>query len=189
MRTVAALYVDPRGAYPKMPGVDCWDEERDADKFPGGMPCVAHPPCGPWGALAHLCRNDSKHHARLAVQFVRANGGVLEHPAHSKLWLEQGLPLPNELPDAFSGHTVEVNQVHWGHRCTKPTWLYCVGVARTRIEPPMPDAEPTHGIWYGDFERAGRAGPTLLGASKEIRRRTPPLFAEWLVSLARSSSK
>jgi hypothetical protein len=30
MRTVAALYIDPRGPYPIMPGVDCWDEARDS---------------------------------------------------------------------------------------------------------------------------------------------------------------
>ena len=30
LRTVAALYVDPRGPYPKMLGVECWNEARDA---------------------------------------------------------------------------------------------------------------------------------------------------------------
>jgi hypothetical protein len=45
---------------------------------------------------------------------------------------------------------------------------------------------PSHGIWYGAFERRGSgSGPKLIAASKEIRRRTPPLFAEFLVDLAR----
>lgn len=31
MRTVAALYVDPRGPYFAMPGVDPWDKARNAE--------------------------------------------------------------------------------------------------------------------------------------------------------------
>lgn len=57
------------------------------------------------------------------------------------------------------------------------------------IASPSPGRKPTHGIWYGDFERAGRAGERLLGASKEIRPRTPPAFARWLVDLASGVSR
>lgn len=182
--TVAALYVDPRGPYPAMPGVEAWDERRDARAYAGPHPVVAHPPCGPWGAFAHMCKNQPRDLGPLAVEQVRRWGGVLEHPARSKLWHHAGLPLPGQLPDALGGVTIEVNQVDWGHACMKPTWLYLVGV-RLDAYPRRPKATPTHGIWFSSFEYAGRAGPRLKGASKEIRRRTPPEFAEFLVSLAR----
>lgn len=79
--TIAALYIDPKGPYPAIAGVDCWDATRDARKYDGPYPVVAHPPCGPWGKLRHLSRNDDPSLALRAVEQVRRWGGVLEHPA------------------------------------------------------------------------------------------------------------
>ena len=186
VQNVAALYVDPRGPYPKLVE-HWWDEQRDARTYAGPWPVVAHPPCGPWGRLRHLYRGSEHELAPLAVEQVRKWGGVLEHPANSLLFGELGLPSVGGLPDAAGGRVVAVEQVEWGHACRKPTWLYVVGgwVQKT---PPYPGRKPTHGIWYGRFERSGHTGPVLLCASKEIRRRTPVAFAEWLVSLAASAS-
>ncbi|HEX2612685.1 MAG TPA: hypothetical protein VHO02_03720, partial [Fibrobacteria bacterium] len=81
MITVAALYVDPRGPYPSMPGVECWDEKRDARNYAGPHPVVAHPPCGRWCAMARL--NESRWGAKVgddggcfeaALRAVRTNG-------------------------------------------------------------------------------------------------------------------
>lgn len=188
MRTVAALYIDPRGPYPKMPGVECWDERRDARNYRGPHPVVAHPPCGPWGDMRHLCKSQPRDLAPHAVGQVQCWGGVLEHPKRSRLWPALGLPLPGEGYDRMGGYTVEVEQVDWGHKCRKPTWLYIVG-ADPGLIPRMPPGTPTHAIFYGDWERSGHAGPPLLAASKEIRRRTPPAFAELLVGLARASTR
>ena len=94
LRTVAALYVDPRGPYPSMPGVDCWDERRDARNYAGPHPVVAHPPCGPWSRLRFFCRHQARELAPLAVAQVRRWLGVLEHPMGSLLWREMALPLP-----------------------------------------------------------------------------------------------
>jgi len=186
MISVAALYVERGGPYFSMPDVEPWDLERDARKYAGPHPVVAHPPCGPWGRLRHLYRGAEHDCAPAAVATVREWGGVLEHPADSRLWPFCGMPDPGWLPDVYGGITIAVNQVEWGHACAKPTWLYLVGYNPAKIAPPMPGRRPTHGIWYGDFKRSGHDGDRLLGASKEIRRRTPPAFAAWLVELARA---
>lgn len=130
MRTVAALYIDPRGPYPGMEGVDCWDEARDATTYGGSHPIIAHPPCGPWGQLRALCRYQRRDLAPRAVAQVRRWGGVLEHPRGSLLWKEHDLALllPGVAPDRHGGFTISVEQVAWGHACRKPTWLYLVGV-------------------------------------------------------------
>lgn len=52
--TIAALYVQPEGAYYGAPGVDPWDEARDARTYAGPHPVVAHPPCQRWGAMASV---------------------------------------------------------------------------------------------------------------------------------------
>lgn len=195
MRTVAALYIDPRGPYPKLgPSVDCFDEFRDARTFTDTIPVVAHPPCGPWGRLRHLSRRPQDRELAIdAVSVVRANGGVLEHPRGSLLWKELGLPQPGELPDAWGGRTVEVSQCDWGHVARKTTWLYCVGVDRALLAIRPAPREPTHWV-SGSRATPGRKRPPSSGdvppgikvCSAQQRRRTPPLFAEWLVFLARS---
>jgi hypothetical protein len=144
--TVAALYIDPRGPYPTMAGVDAWDATRDARKYDGPWPVVAHPPCGPWGSLQHLSRKDSPLLALRAVEQVRAWGGVLEHPARSGLWAYYELPLPGAPPDEFGGYTIEVTQVEWGHVARKRTWLYLVGVAGSALAPPPLSGQSTNAL-------------------------------------------
>jgi hypothetical protein len=196
MRTIAALYIDPRGPYPKLEGVECWDAERDARKYDGPHPVVAHPPCGPWGALKHLYRGNEHDCAPRAVEQVRRFGGVLEHPASSLLWAHCGLPRPGEFSDGF-GHTIEVDQCAWGHVARKRSWLYIVGAPLlAALSSVRTGGTPTH--WVSGFRTStgrnpkhykqnGRAVPPgIKVCSAQQRRRTPPAFAEWLVSLARS---
>ena len=186
MITVAALYVDPRGPYPKMPGVECWDEQRDARNYAGPHPVVAHPPCGPWGRLARMCRKQPAELGPLAVAQVRRWGGALEHPAGSRLWSACNLPRPGELPDTFGGITIEVNQVDWGHVAEKKTWIYLVG-CRPKRYPRMPRQRATHWVCGSRVPRAsGGVRPAgMKVCSSQQRRRTPPAFAEFLVDLAR----
>lgn len=178
LRTVAALYVDPRGVYPKMPGVECWDEQRDARNYAGPHPVVAHPPCGPWSRLRFFCRHQPRDLAPIAVEQVRRWGGVLEHPQASLLWKHCDLPLPGGLPDYVGGWSVEIDQVSYGHRARKSTWLYVVGIGPSSVRFAR-GGTPTHCM-----NSRNRHSP-LIELSAAGRRRTPPLFAEFLVELAR----
>jgi len=187
---VAALYVDPHGPYVGRADVDAWDASRDARQYAGPHPVVAHPPCGSWGKLRHLYEGSEYDCGVRAVEQVRGFGGVLEHPRGSALWVRCGLPLPGELPDAFGGVTIEVEQVRWGHVARKRTWLYLVGVHDAGIDPPPRD--PTH--WAsGGRGRSSRMGhpvpPGIKVCSAEQRRKTPPAFAEWLLQLARTARR
>ena len=190
--TVAALYVDPRGPYPTLAGVDCWGINRDARLYNGPYPAVLHPPCGPWESFRKYCTEDLSCALR-AVEQVREFGGVLEHPRGSTLWRVAGLPAPNTDLDIHGGWSLVVEQVSWGHVARKPTILYLVGVDRELALSTMrTGGEPTHAIGRPGKAAAAAAGYTwpclkLKATSSQQNRRTPKAFAEWLVMLARST--
>lgn len=101
LTTVAALYVEENGVYAGLPGVDVWGISRDARKYAGPWPVVAHPPCARWCRLAGLVearwghkRGDDGGCFAAALGAVRDFGGVLEHPAYSDAWPAHGLPAP-----------------------------------------------------------------------------------------------
>lgn len=96
---IAALFVESDGAYFGLPHVDPWDEPRDARRYSGPLPVVAHPPCQRWGRYWHGAPNKPRQHRlgedggcfAAALTAVRNYGGVLEHPAHSHAWRFFGL--------------------------------------------------------------------------------------------------
>jgi hypothetical protein len=177
---VTALYVDSTGPYPLLVW-DWWDEARDARKYEGPWPVVAHPPCRNWSKLRHLAKGDDSDCGPRAVEQVQTWGGVLEHPAHSKLWEYCALPRPRAPQDAFGGRTIEVDQCDWGHVARKRTWLYLVGVRD--VGPMPPPREPTHWCSGGGKGR-GKTPPGIRVCSAQQRNRTPIAFARWLVELA-----
>lgn len=187
---VVALYVDPKGPYPSL--VEEWyDEARDARTYSGNKPVIAHPPCGPWGSLKHLYLGNEHDCAPRAVEQVRSFGGVLEHPAGSKLWPHCNLPTPGHV-DSYGGWCIEVEQVSWGHVARKRTWLYFIGVESSSVLSTLrTGGTPTHWVGGGRGNNPKRRGPPIppgiKACSSQQKRRTPPLFAEWLVWLARAS--
>lgn len=178
MRTVAALCVAPNSVYKALSGVDAYDKARDARTYTGGMPIVAHPPCRSWSAYcAHQAKPEpgERELALWCVEQLRREGGVLEQPAHSRLWSAAGLPLPGGTrnPDCFA---LEVWQAWWGYPMRKATWLCFFGLTYEDM-PPVP-------FRLHDFG-ADRRRQQLM--SKHQRSATTEPFARWLLDCARLS--
>jgi len=204
--TVAALYVEPAGAYVGLPGVECWDEARDARKYWGPWPVVAHPPCQRWGRFWHGSTR-KPHRFQLgadggcfaaALYAVRIWGGVLEHPADSHAWRHFGIARPGrgagwQRADDFEGWTCYVEQGHYGHLARKPTWLYAAHVDLpalnwTRGEQRL---HPVALERYG-YAKARRIGMMAMIGGKqktEIRNATSPEFRDMLLRMARSAKR
>jgi len=146
MRTVAVLCCLPRSEYHRLPGVEAFDESRDAFTYQGGSPVVCHPPCAQWGRLRSLAHPNERHKALgpFCVAQVRQWGGVLEHPAASTLFSVCGLPSPCSGCDEYGGFTIELNQSWFGYEAAKRTWIYMVGVPREKLVYRINLSPPTH---------------------------------------------
>ena len=202
MSDVAALFVEPEGAYNALPGVELWDESRDARTYNGPHRVVAHPPCQRWGRFWHgstrkphqfkLGDDDGCFAAALAA--VRRWGGVLEHPADSHAWQHFCLATPPRsggwvVADFEGGWTCHVEQGHYGHMARKPTWLYAHGVTLPSLRwgPGAQRIHPTALAKHG-YEKARRIGMMAMVGGKrktQIRNSTPPAFRDVLLEMAR----
>jgi hypothetical protein len=191
---IAALFVRADSIYKSVPGVDCWDAERNALLWPGGCPVVAHPPCRTWGKLAAFATRAPTTEYALglwAIDQVRQWGGVLEHPEGSRLFAESGCNPAGGLPDQWGGMTISVDQFQWGHRARKRTMLYVVGFSGA-LSMPHRAGKPTHVVssGYGVRSNPGHSHRSALPeCTKSEREATPPAFAAWLVELARKCVK
>jgi hypothetical protein len=205
-RTVAALYVEPKGCYVGAPGVDPWDEARDARKYSGPHPVVCHSPCQRWGKFwagqplwikrtgERKVKGDDGGCFATALGAVKAFGGVLEHPWGSHAWPHFGLKVPPRsggwVPGGYGGWTCCVEQGQYGHYARKPTLLYAVGMhlpyLRWGISEPSfpPEAIAKYGLAY--CKRAGELAFKGGGKDSHHRIGTPPEFRDLLLSMARS---
>jgi hypothetical protein len=178
---VAVLFGRADSIYKTIEGCDVWDMERDATKYTGSDPVVAHPPCRSWSQLRHFAkpRPGEKDLAPWAVEQVRRCGGVLEHPAKSALWPALGLPEPGQR-DEWGGWTFAAPQMWWGHWCNKATRLYIVGCEPSQLPPvPLVLGEASH---VQTYSHKCRNRPQL---PPSMREKTPPAFAAWLIAVAR----
>ncbi len=193
---IAALFVQENGCYYGLQNVDPWPESRDARKYDGDHPVVAHPPCQLWGALA--CVNFKRwggEHNRpgndqgcfaSALASVRRCGGVLEHPAKSRAFASHGITKPRGIgwqQSECGGWVCEVWQSAYGHRARKATWLYYFGDQKP-FELDWSRTPGTHQV--GFYDQRGKAAnkPTL---SKREANATPLPFRYTLLLLAQNS--
>ncbi|QLE85576.1 hypothetical protein FLM48_11100 [Shewanella sp. Scap07] len=183
MNNVAVLFARADSIYKSFSGCDVYDINRDALNFNGGLPVVGHPPCRAWGKLRHFAKpvEGEKELAFFCVDQIRLNGGVLEHPKHSKLWDEYNLPNGTEV-DEYGGFSLNVDQFWWGHKARKETKLYICGVNRRDIpQMPLVIGEPE----YVCSMSKAKHRPVKKEISKADREHTPPEFAAWLIQLAK----
>lgn len=186
---IAALYVQTNGVYFGLPDVDPWDEKRDARRYDGPWPVVAHPPCARWCRLAGHAEKRRPDRKRgedggcfaAALASVRRWGGVLEHPEHTAAWSKFLLPVPPATGwqrTLCGGWVARVDQSNYGHRAKKPTWLYLSGA----IIPPELDWRPGVSTLKGTTSRTG----SVAMMNKRERSATPIAFRDLLISVARS---
>lgn len=203
----AALYVDPRGSYAGLPGIDLWDEARDARRYAGPYPVVAHPPCQRWGKLwagqpLHIKRTgerkikgDDGGCFAAALASVRQWGGVLEHPWGSHAWPHFGLNTPSRfggwiVADFFGGWTCCVEQGRYGHYARKPTLLLAYGCELPELDwgkgPPRLDPAVIERMGLARAKRLGEVGGKGGGKDSAPRIGTPVPFRDLLIGMARS---
>jgi hypothetical protein len=200
MTRVAALFVDIGGCYFGLPNVDPWDRERDARRYEGRDPVVAHPPCQLWTRFAHVNfarwggehnrpGNDGGCFASALGSLFRC-GGVLEHPAFSDAWKAYDLPRPERIgwrkdtTNTLGFWSCEVWQSAYGHKARKRTWLLYLGKTPP-AEMLWDRPEAFYQIGFHDQRGKDRNKPTISGKAASA---TPIAFRDALIQLAKGSS-
>ena len=185
MTHLAAIFCEMKGVYDR-PGIEVWDVYKDARKYNGPYPVIAHPPCQRWGfnhdgTVGHGKRPYFKTGSdggcfESALASVRKYGGVLEHPRASRAWDRFGINKPG-IHDGWIpagdmlGYTCCVEQGSYGHLAKKATWLYAVI--------PYPKLLP---ILRWGHSRTIVSVPDMGGTTK--RERTPLHFRNVLIEIA-----
>lgn len=207
---IAALYVQTGGCYFGLEGVDPWDEDRDARRYAGPHPVVAHPPCQRWGKLwagqplfikrtgIRKAKGDDGGCFAAALNALRTWGGILEHPEHSHAWAHFGL---NEPPrrggwiaaDFHGGWTCCVEQGRYGHYARKPTWLLAYRCTLPELDwgkgAPRLDPRVIERMGLARAKRLGEVGGRGGGKDSAPRIHTPEPFRDLLLSIARTSTR
>lgn len=207
---IAALYVETGGCYFGVPGVDPWDQVRDARKYAGPHPVVAHSPCQRWGKFwagqplwikrtgERKVKGADDGCFEAALSAVRQYGGLLEHPEGSHAWAHFGLNKPPRtggwiVADEYGGWTCCVEQGRYGHYARKPTWLYAVRTELPELRwgksPAKLDPELIARVGLKKAQRLGEVCSKGGGRDSSPRIGTPPEFRDLLISIARTATQ
>jgi hypothetical protein len=202
---IAALYVQRGGGYWDQPGIDAWDEARDARQYAGPWPVVAHPPCQRWGRYwsggpsARVKRElgDDGGCFFAALWGVRRWGGVLEHPEGSHAWRKFELNTPPRsggwvVADWLGGWTCCVEQGAYGHKARKATWLYAHSTLLPSLrwgKAPGDFVRMDEGFHSAEARRRAVKTGSCQRLSKRQRAATPPEFRDLLLSIAATAHR
>lgn len=175
--TINVLCVGRSTVYRQFPQVETFNKVRDVWTCHSRRPILAHPPCrfwSRWNSRAAATPSTIVNELLIGmecVRLVRANGGVLEQPAFSRLWDTAKIPRPSARFTSSAEWSIEIDQAEYGHPCSKRTWLMLCGI------------RPDQVTWQG-FELANPRRRTLAQLTPGQRSATPPRLAVWLVFLA-----
>lgn len=205
---IAALYVATNGHYFGLPwAIDPWDEKRDARRYVGPYPVVAHPPCQRWGKMwfgqplavkrtgIRKQKGDDGGCFAAALFAAQMFGGVVEHPEGSHAWKYFGLTEPPRKggwvrADAFGGWTCCVEQGRYGHYARKPTWLVAYHCELPELEWGRKEAQYDPSViqrmGLKRAKRLGEVGARGGGTNSRPRISTPVPFRDVLLRMARS---
>lgn len=200
---ISALFVETDGIYFNDPDIDPWDIEKDAFKFKGPNPVIAHPPCERWGrywsggpsAKVKKIKGDDGNAFSHSLWCVRTFGGVIEHPEASHAWAWFGLNRPKRgewIKADDWGFTTCVAQGNYGHRARKLTWLYAVNCNLISLDWGLPKKEKLDEGFHSKQERK-RARLSGQEPIKRLSRKenlaTPLEFKELLKQLVSNQQK
>lgn len=206
--TIAALYVRTSGPYFGDTRIDPWDETRDARKYAGPLPVIAHPPCQRWGKFyagspavirktgIRQKLGDDGGCFQHAIWAARTFGGVVEHPFTSKAWPYFGLSIPKReggwvpTDDGFDGWTCCVEQGQYGHYARKPSLLAVYGVDQSNL-PELkwavsgwePEKKMVDKYGYKGAKKLGEVSARGGGRDSPIRIDTPLDFKNILIGI------
>ena len=173
-------FIADNSYYRLLPDLDLFDLRRNALSTVSSAPAIYHPPCRSWGRLRQFAKTPPGEHwlAVWAVLRMWRYGGVLEHPAGSKLWSFMNLAHPGQRYDSHGGFSVSLNQSWFGYPAKKNTWLYVVGCEISDL-PAMP-------LCFNAISKtvsSSKNRDVLKELSHSERSRTTLQFNEYLVTV------
>lgn len=112
---ITVLCANKDSVYKMIPGIDVWDETRDAYFFTGSNPVITHAPCAQWSRMKGFAKSvaDEKELSFFCLKQVIRNGGIFEHPSGTSFFKEAGI----------TKNIYSVDQSWWGFPAKKTTLL------------------------------------------------------------------
>lgn len=173
---ITVLCANRNSVYKKIPGIDVWDQDRDAFFFTGSNPVITHAPCQQWSRMRAFSKPnaDEKELAWFCLNKVLRNGGIFEHPMGSSFFKEAGI----------TNNIYSIDQSWFGFPARKRTYLFFHKCKPLSL--PLMQHLPTHVL--GINSKLSAAQKALRKELPKSQRSTTVLaFANWMISSIQDS--